>query len=273
MIEHIHDVVLLLVEGPGRWGHAGKLGMQHDVGTVNPVYMCHNGIKRCRGYVLKTQMHLYVFVKQFYRPSQGIGNKDLSGLHYEVATGEVFALPSGRVLSFRAYQLDLSHTFEPADGMSGAELLSLLVLLIARGQTSGIPRDPALCLEEALDPAPALRSRGFELFGVGFDGPPFLQCHPEIPSFGEDRILDSLVVVAGICKNHHIFGIIVLQVEPQIQSLEIFLDSEMFRFVFYFFLLPAILPAMEGDGDKGDDVVFNLNWDLFLPDTSEANSR
>ena len=65
--------------------------MQQKVGTIHPVDMRHHGIKAMGGHLLKTEMLLDTFMKQFHRPTHSIPGHNLACGGPQIIAGKILA--------------------------------------------------------------------------------------------------------------------------------------------------------------------------------------
>src|SRR5262252_4896443 len=192
----------LVTRGEARWRH-----MQQDVGTVHPVDMRHHGVKAMRSYLLKTEMLLDTFMKQFHRPAHPVPGHNLACGSPQIIAGKILAATIRSVAQFRTHQLDLTYIAQVARGVSDANVHSLAFVPMRR-QTHGVPLEPAMTTKKRVNMAPLLRLGGAQSERFRFDTAGLTQSDNEVPAFVSNGLFDLFVVVAAIGQHQHFTPIV-----------------------------------------------------------------
>src|SRR5262249_16297463 len=87
-----------------RWRH-----VQQDIGTIHPVDMRQHGVKAMGGHVLKPEMLLDTFMKQFHRPAHPVPRHNLACGGPQIIAGQILAATVRSVTLFGTHQLDLPY--------------------------------------------------------------------------------------------------------------------------------------------------------------------
>src|SRR4029453_6727304 len=149
------------------------------------------------GHLLKTEMLLDTFMKQFHSPPHPVPGHNLACGGPQIIAGKILAATIRAVTSFGTHQLDLAHMAQVARGVSDAKVYSL-AFIATRRQTNGVPLEPAMTTEKRVDMAPLLRCEGGQVVRFRFDTAGFTQGNNELPAFAGDGLLDLFIVVAAI---------------------------------------------------------------------------
>src|SRR5207253_2137450 len=145
------------------------------------------------GHLLKTEMLLDTFMKQFHSPPHPVPGDNLACGGPQIIAGKILAATIRSMTPFGTHQLDLAHRAQIARGVSDAKVHSL-AFVATRRQTNGVPLEPAMTTEKRVDVAPLSRGRGGEVERFRFDAARVAQGDHEVPAFVGDRVLDRLVV-------------------------------------------------------------------------------
>src|SRR5499433_4487371 len=152
----------------------GNYQRAQNVGTIHPVDMRQHGIKAMGGHLLKPEMLLDTFMKQFHRPTHPVPGHNLACGGPQIIAGKILAATIRSVTLFGTHQLDLTYIAQVARGVSDANVHSL-AFVPTRRQTNGVPLEPAMMTEKHVDVAPLSRLRGGEIERVRFDAARFAQ--------------------------------------------------------------------------------------------------
>jgi len=88
--------------------------VQQDVRTIHPVDMRDHGVKAMGGHLLKTEMLLDTFVKQFHGPAEPVPHDNLACRGPQIIAGKILAATIRSVAQFRTHQLDLAYIAQGA---------------------------------------------------------------------------------------------------------------------------------------------------------------
>src|SRR2546421_3664158 len=110
-------------------------------------------VKAMGGHLLKTEMLLDTFMKQFYGPAHPVPCHNLACGGPQIIAGKILAATIRSVTLFGTHQLDLAHIAQVARGVSDAKIHSL-GFVATRRQTNGVPLEPAVMTEKCVDVAP-----------------------------------------------------------------------------------------------------------------------
>src|SRR6266704_1454044 len=142
--------------------------------------MRDHGVKSMGGHILKTEILLDTFMKQFHSPPHPIPGYNLACGGPQIIAGKILAATIRSVTPFGTHQLDLAHRAQVARGVSDAKVHSL-AFVPTRRQTNGVPLEPAMTTEKRVDVAPLSRGRGGEIERFRFDAAGFTQGDNEVP--------------------------------------------------------------------------------------------
>src|SRR5437773_12485277 len=113
-------------------------------------------VKAMGGHLLKTEMLLDTFMKQFYGPAHPVPCHNLACGGPEIIAGKILAATIRSVTPFRTHQLDLAHRAQVARGVSDAKVHSL-AFVPTRRHTNGVPLEPAMTSKKLVNVAPLAR--------------------------------------------------------------------------------------------------------------------
>src|SRR2546428_4298953 len=150
--------------------------------------MRHHGIKAMGGHLLKTEMLLDTFMKQFHGPTHPVPGHNLACGGPQIIAGKILAATIRSVTPFGTHQLNLAHMAQVARGVSDAKVHSL-AFVATRRQTNGVPLEPAMTTEKRVDVAPLSRWGGGEIERFRFNA----------AGFTPTVCLDVLSLVASSC--------------------------------------------------------------------------
>src|SRR5919199_3757838 len=188
---------LLVADALSSRGETWRCHVQQNVGTIHPVDMRPHGLKAMGGHLLKPEMLLDTFMKQFHRPTHPVSGHNLACGGPQIIAGKVLAATIRSVTLFGTHQLDLAHMAQVARGVSDAKVHAL-AFVATRRQTNGVPLEPAMMTEKRVDVAPLSRCGGGEIERFRFDTAGFTQSDDEVPAFVGNGLLDLFIVVAAI---------------------------------------------------------------------------
>src|SRR5215467_6937750 len=165
--------------------------------------MRYHGLKAMGGHLLKPEMLLDTFMKQFHRPTHPVPGHNLACGGPQIIAGKILAATIRSVTPFGTHQLDLTYIAQVARGMSDAKVHSL-AFVPTRRQTNGVPLEPAMTTEKCVDVAPLSRCGGGQSERFRFDTAGFTQGYNKVPAFVSNSRFDFFVVVATIGQHQHL---------------------------------------------------------------------
>src|SRR5207249_6413116 len=144
--------------------------------------MRHHGIKAMGGHLLKTEMWLDTFMKQFHGPTHPVPGHNRACGGPQIIAGKILAATIRSVTPFGTHQLALAHRAQVARGVSDAKVHSL-AFIATRRQTNGVPLEPAMTTKKRVNVAPLLRLGGAQSERFRFDTASLTQSDSEVPAF------------------------------------------------------------------------------------------
>src|SRR3989454_11028399 len=149
-------------------------------------------VKAMGGHLLKTEMLLDTFMKQFHGPAHPVPGHNLACGGPQIIAGKILAATIRSVAHFRTHQLDLAYIAQVACGVSDANVHSL-AFVATRRQTNGVPLEPAMTTKKRVNMAPLLRGGGAQSECFRFDTAGLTQSDNEVPAFVGNGLFDLFV--------------------------------------------------------------------------------
>jgi len=141
------------------WRHARRRHPEEDGRTLHPVDVGLHGVTSARRNVLKTPVHLDIFMHKLSGPAPTIPEHALACRGFASMTGAVRAATIRAFARFCTPELDLAHSAQRAQGVSEAQCPALTWRPL-RHQTPGCPLSPARMAKERGQGTPRSRRGG-----------------------------------------------------------------------------------------------------------------
>ena len=266
VFENTFHVLLLLAQRLRIFGNPGRIRMQQNVGTVYKVYMGFHGAEMLRRHILEAEIHLDMFVKCLDPPPDSVAPQNLFRSCLVIAACDELALPTFPSFSeFGTHHEDPSHTSDPRQGMSHAELLPLF--LTVRKDADSFPCKHSLLFKKFGNSVPRGRFPGFRIFRIGFHTSAAFQCDDEVPASSDDRVLNPFVVIAAVGEHDDIGAVMGTDILREVESRKISDDQIMLGQIFDA-VLPAVVSAVKRDGRQRNDDAADDQYDVcpLVPD-------